>query len=64
MEATRTVAAMPTGDYKDIVGRFELGLISRMMQKTDGNKTRAADELGIKRTTLVEKLKKLKRELV
>ena len=51
-----------TGDFKDLVSRFELDLIARVMNRTEGNKTRAADELGIKRTTLVEKLKKLERE--
>ena len=63
MEAPGKRIPTQTGDFKDLVSRFELDLIAQVMRRTDGNKTRAADELGIKRTTLVEKLKKLEREL-
>jgi sigma-54 specific flagellar transcriptional regulator A len=33
--------------------------ISYVLKSTDGNKTEAAKILGLKRTTLVEKMKKL-----
>jgi DNA-binding NtrC family response regulator len=40
------------------VREFERELISRALQKADGVKNRAAQLLGIKRTTLIEKLKR------
>ena len=40
---------------------FEHTLIRRALERTGGNKRRAADLLHIKRTTLIEKLKRLER---
>jgi sigma-54 dependent transcriptional regulator, flagellar regulatory protein len=40
------------------VREFERELISQALQKADGVKNRAAQLLGIKRTTLIEKLKR------
>jgi DNA-binding NtrC family response regulator len=37
---------------------FERELIARALQKADGVKNKAAQLLGIKRTTLIEKLKR------
>ena len=45
---------MPT--YLDSI---ELNLIKAALERTTGNKNKAADLLRIKRTTLVEKLKRL-----
>ncbi len=42
------------------MSHFERDLIQRVLERTHGNKTRAADLLQLKRTTLIEKLKKLR----
>ena len=47
-------------DFKTIVGHFERDLIQRVLERTHGNKTQAAELLRLKRTTLIEKLKKLR----
>jgi transcriptional regulator with GAF, ATPase, and Fis domain len=46
-------------DFKQLVSRFERDLITRVLERVHGNKTQAAEMLRLKRTTLVEKLKKL-----
>jgi two-component system response regulator AtoC len=46
-------------DLDRLVSGFEHALIQRALKRTDGNKRRAADLLHIKRTTLIEKLKRL-----
>ena len=46
-------------DLPKLVGRIERDLISRALARTDGNRADAARLLGLKRTTLVEKLKRL-----
>jgi DNA-binding NtrC family response regulator len=48
-------------DLDRFVGNIELELIRRSLEKTRGNKGRAARLLHLKRTTLVEKLKRLER---
>ncbi len=45
-------------DFKRLVNEFERGLIHRVLEQTNGNKTQAAEVLHLKRTTLIEKLKK------
>jgi DNA-binding NtrC family response regulator len=45
--------------FEDVVGEFERRLIVRSLEITGGNKKQAAELLGLKRTTLVEKLKRL-----
>lgn len=50
-------------ELRHVVARFEGELIQRALERNAGNKTQAADELGVKRTTLIEKIKKLSREL-
>jgi len=59
LDLKRALDREDSSDYKTIVSRFEHDLISRTLEKTGGNKSQAAEMLGIKRTTLVEKLKKL-----
>ena len=49
----------PGRDFKDRVKQFERELILGALESSGGNKSRAAERLGLKRTTLVEKLKKL-----
>jgi len=44
-------------DFDTAVTRFELSMLQRALEATDGNKTAAAERLGIKRTTLVMKLR-------
>ena len=46
-------------DLPRIVDQIERDLISRALSRTGGNKSAAAALLNIKRTTLVEKLKRL-----
>jgi DNA-binding NtrC family response regulator len=54
-----TVEIPHEGFCLDIVVReFERGLISQALQKSAGVKNKAAQLLGIKRTTLIEKLKR------
>ena len=47
-----------THDFKQLVSQFEQDLIRRVLESTNGNKSKAAEMLRIKRTTLVEKLKR------
>jgi two-component system response regulator AtoC len=54
---------MPEGgvDLERLVSDFEHTLIRRALERTAGNKRHAADLLHVKRTTLIEKLKRLER---
>lgn len=45
-------------DFNEAVNEFENELILQALQKTEGNKNRAATLLNLNRTTLVEKLKR------
>jgi len=47
-------------DLRDAVERFENALILQALERAGWNKSRAAEILGMNRTTLVEKLKKRK----
>jgi transcriptional regulator with GAF, ATPase, and Fis domain len=60
--AAAASAGPATGNFKEIVSQFERELIGTVLERTRGNKTRAAEILRLKRTTLIEKLKKLERE--
>jgi len=59
------VAAATTGtpgDHIDLaatLSRIEATLIARAMKAANGNKTRAAEALGLNRTTLIDKLKRV-----
>ena len=46
-------------DLKELIERFEGELVRQALDRTGGNRTKAAALLGLNRTTLVEKLKKL-----
>ncbi len=46
-------------DFEAMVNRLERELIDQALRRTQGNKKRAADILGLKRTTLAAKLKSL-----
>ncbi len=48
-------------DLDEYLQRIERRLIRQALEKSGGNKRRAAQLLGLKRTTLVEKLKRLER---
>ncbi len=49
----------PAGlSFKDVVDRFEADLILQALEQTGWNKNRAAQRLGLNRTTLLEKIKK------
>jgi transcriptional regulator with PAS, ATPase and Fis domain len=48
-------------ELERMMSNFEHTLILRALERTRGNKRRAADLLHIKRTTLIEKLKRLER---
>ncbi len=45
-------------DFKELTNEFEVELIIKALQKTGGNKKEAARLLNLKRTTLLEKIKK------
>ena len=45
-------------DFKALVTRYERDLILRTLELTQGNKNKAAQMLRLKRTTLIEKLKR------
>ena len=46
-------------DFEQVIAEAERDLIRRALARTDGNRRRAADLLGLKRTTLVEKIRRL-----
>jgi DNA-binding NtrC family response regulator len=48
-------------DLERYIEGVELGLIRRSLERTQGNKRQAARLLNLKRTTLIEKLKRLER---
>ena len=45
-------------NLKDFLDRMEYSLLQEAIEEAEGVKNKAAEELGIKRTTLIEKLKK------
>ena len=53
-----SIAAGSPVDLGDLVDEYERRLIVDALEKSNGVKSRAAKILGIKRTTLVEKMKK------
>jgi transcriptional regulator with PAS, ATPase and Fis domain len=46
-------------DFERYIEAVELSLIRRSLERTHGNKRQAAKLLNLKRTTLIEKLKRL-----
>jgi DNA-binding NtrC family response regulator len=44
-------------DFETAVSQFQRAMLERALSKTDGNKTAAAELLGMKRTTLIMKLR-------
>ena len=46
-------------DFEQYVSNIELSLIKKSLERTKGNKRQAAKLLNLKRTTLIEKLKRL-----
>ena len=46
-------------DFEQYISGIELALIQRSLERTQGNKRQAAKLLNLKRTTLIEKLKRL-----
>ncbi|HWK11658.1 MAG TPA: helix-turn-helix domain-containing protein, partial [Vicinamibacterales bacterium] len=51
-------------DLERYMEGLELSLIRRSLERTQGNKVQAARLLNLKRTTLIEKLKRLERSAV
>lgn len=47
--------------FKEVVSDFENELIAKALERTGGNKNKAAHLLHLNRTTLVEKIKRLNR---
>ncbi len=62
--SSASMAAASGAGFRGLVTQFERDLILRALERTHGNKTQAAQILRLKRTTLVEKLKKLESDLV
>jgi transcriptional regulator with PAS, ATPase and Fis domain len=60
-ETTGTVIPEEGIEMERLVSDFEHNLIRRALERTGGNKRQAADLLHVKRTTLIEKLKRLER---
>jgi DNA-binding NtrC family response regulator len=61
-EAASVAASFPISDridFETAVSNFERGLLEGALEKTSGNKTAAAELLGLKRTTLIMKLRSL-----
>jgi DNA-binding NtrC family response regulator len=52
-------AVIATNDFEQTVGRIERQILEEALKKANGNKTVAAEMLGLKRTTLAAKLKSL-----
>ncbi|HEX7329623.1 MAG TPA: helix-turn-helix domain-containing protein [Casimicrobiaceae bacterium] len=50
----------PHGVYDMVIGQVELVLLTTMLERSNGNQTRAADLLGLNRNTLRAKLAKHK----
>jgi DNA-binding NtrC family response regulator len=46
-------------DFEQTVGNIEREILVQALQKAGGNKTAAAEMLGLKRTTLAAKLRSL-----
>jgi DNA-binding NtrC family response regulator len=44
-------------DFDSAVSQFELSLLNQALKKASGNKSAAAEILGLKRTTLIMKLR-------
>jgi DNA-binding NtrC family response regulator len=62
LAAVAAAATGTPGDHIDLAGtlsRIEATLIARAMKAANGNKTRAAEALGLNRTTLIDKLKRV-----
>jgi len=61
-QATNSIENIPWHegqvDFKELINSFETELIVHAMKLTDGNKKEAARLLNLKRTTLLEKIKK------
>jgi DNA-binding NtrC family response regulator len=57
--------SMPAGgiDLEAVLAETERVLVTGALERTGGNKHQAARLLGLKRTTLVEKLKRMNRRL-
>jgi DNA-binding NtrC family response regulator len=61
LAAVAAAATGTPGDHIDLastLSRIEATLIARAMKASNGNKTRAAEALGLNRTTLIDKLKR------
>jgi transcriptional regulator with PAS, ATPase and Fis domain len=59
-ERSRNLSLPPEGvDYQRLLDDFEVGLLTQALTRVRGNKTAAADLLGLKRTTLAAKMKAL-----
>ncbi len=57
--STERAIDVPPGefDFEETVGRIERQILGEALRRTNGNKTAAAEMLGLKRTTLAAKLK-------
>ena len=56
---TLQLEAAPGEGFDTAVGRFELAMLENALRAAGGNKTAAAERLGMKRTTLIMKMRSL-----
>ena len=49
----------PTLDFNSLVAKYERELIFSTLETTQGNRNKTAQLLTLKRTTLIEKMKRL-----
>lgn len=58
LETTKKEASEYTGNLKDAIESLELELIKSGLERTNGNKSKLAQELGISRANLIAKVEK------
>jgi len=58
-QPVRPITLPESMDFDAVVGHFERSILEQALTRTGGNKTAAAELLGLKRTTLIMKLRGL-----